>query len=204
MYNIMLSNNQNTPMFLNNCGNLIYYKSINLPTEQQLVDEKNSGAITVFMSPDGKTSFNTKPLPNNNLTHYVRALFFKSNISNEISAPDYGISISDGFKSYNNNAKLLKIIDYVIIEDASPGKVTLPITKTYNTSKLGVIINSTYMASRPTSNFHYGQFISSIFDFTTANTIKFFNGPVADNGIVEPMVWTVRIEFLVVDLTNII
>lgn len=203
MYNIMLANNQNTPMFLNNCGNLIYYKSINLPTEQQLVDEKNSGAITVFMPPDGKTSFNTKPLPNNNLTHYVRALFFKSNISNEISAPDYGISISDGFKSYNNNAKLLKIIDYVIIEDASPGKVTLPITKTYNTSKLGVIINSTYMASRPIPP-HYGQFISSIFDFATANSIKFLNGVVADNGITEPMVWTVRIEFLVVDLTNII
>ena len=204
MYNIMLSNNQNTPMFLNNCSNLSYYKSINLPTEQQLVDEKNSGAITVFIPPDGRTSFVTKPLPNNDLTHYVRALFFKSNISNEISAPDYGISISDGFKSYNNNAKLLKIIDYVIIEDASPGKVTLPMTKTYNTSKLGVIINSTYMASRPAGNFHYGQFISSIFDFTTANTIKFTNGPVADNGIVEPMVWTVRIEFLVVDLTNII
>lgn len=204
MYNIMLSNTQNTPMFLNNCGNLLYYKSINLPTHQQLVSEQDSGAITVFMPADGKTSFNTRPLPNNDPTYYARVLFFKSDISNEISAPNYGISISDGFKSYNNNAKLLKIIDYVIIEDASPGKVTLPITKTYSSNKLGIIINSTYMASRPAGNFRYGQFISSIFDFTTANTIKFTNGPVADNGITEPMVWTVRIEFLVVDLTNVI
>lgn len=204
MYNIMLSNTQNTPMFLNNCGNLLYYKSINLPTHQQLVTEQDSGAITVFMPADGKPSFNTRPLQRDDSTYYARVLFFKSNISNEISAPDYGISISDGFKSYNNNAKLLKIIDYVIIEDASPGKVTLPITKTYSSNKLGIIINSTYMASRPTSNFHYGQFISSIFDFTAANSIKFLNGVVADNGIVEPMVWTVRIEFLVVDLTNII
>ena len=203
MYNIMLSNTQNTPMFLNNCGNLLYYKSINLPTHQQLVSEQDSGAITVFMPADGKTSFITKPLPNNDPTYYARVLFFKSDISNEISAPDYGISISDGFKSYNNNAKLLKIIDYVIIEDASPGKVTLPMTKTYNTSKLGVIINSTYMASRPIPP-HYGQFISSIFDFATANSIKFLNGVVADNGITEPMVWTVRVEFLVVDLTNVI
>ena len=203
MYNIMISNTQNTPLFLNNCGNLLYYKSINLPTHQQLVTEQDSGAITVFMPADGRTSFNTRPLPNNDPTYYARVLFFKSNISNEISAPDYGISISDGFKSYNNNAKLLKIIDYVIVEDASPDKGPSPITKTYNSSKLGIIVNSTCMASRPV-NGRYGQFIGNIFDFTTANSIKFFNGVVADNGIVEPMVWTTRIEFLVVDLTNVI
>ena len=203
MYNIMLSNTQNTPLFLNNCGNLLYYKSINLPTHQQLVTEQGSGAITVFMPADGRTSFNTKPLPTNDPTYYARVLFFKSNISNEISAPDYGISISDGFKSYNNNAKLLKIIDYVIVEDASPDKGPSPITKTYNSSKLGIIVNSTCMASRPVGG-RYGQFISNIFDFTTANSIKFLNGVVADNGIVEPMVWTTRIEFLVVDLTNVI
>lgn len=203
MYNIMISNTQNTPLFLNNCGNLLYYKSINLPTHQQLVTEQDSGAITVFMPADGRTSFNIRPLPNNDPTYYARVLFFKSNINNEISAPDYGISISDGFKSYNNNAKLLKIIDYVIVEDASPDKGPSPITKTYNSSKLGIIVNSTCMASRPV-NGRYGQFIGNIFDFTTANSIKFFNGVVADNGIVEPMVWTTRIEFLVVDLTNII
>ena len=202
MYNIMLSNNQNTPMFLNNCGNLSYYKSINLPTDQQLANEINSGAITVFIPPDGKTSFNTKPLYSRETIYNAKVLFFKSNISNEISMPDYGISISDGFKSYNNNAKLLKIIDYVIVEDASSGKVTLPITKTYNSSKLGIVVNSAYMAARNVNN-QYGQFISTIFDFSTANTIKLTNGVVGDGPIID-IIWTVRTEFLVVDLTNVI
>lgn len=202
MYNIMISNNQNTPMFLNNCGNLSYYKSINLPTEQQLANENNSGAITVFMPPDGKTSFNTKPLYSRETIHNAKVLFFKSNISNEISTPDYGISISDGFKSYNNNAKLLKIIDYIIVKNSSVGKVTIPAAKTYNTNKLGVIVNSSYVAARSVNN-QYGQFISTIFDFSTANTINLTNAAVGGGPIVD-IIWGTRIEFLVVDLTNVI